>query len=185
MEEKKLKISLSTVLLFIAILVIAIMGFYIYNLTNENVKESQIISELQTQINTLKAKNNSAKQEVPISTNKSKTALQLGKYQTDKTIDPAEGDGIASIELESNKFTINFYYGGVNYKGSYTTEDNKLICRATEYSLEEGGHSSTISNAIFEFKIINDKQIEFITNKNMDAELVLNKGFVYSLNMEN
>lgn len=54
MEEKNvIKIHLSTVLLFIAIIVIAIMGFFIYKLNVNNTNEIKKSAELQSQVNTL------------------------------------------------------------------------------------------------------------------------------------
>lgn len=54
MEEKKvIKISLSTFLLLIAIIVIIVMGVFIYKLNNDKSAETQKSKELQNQVNSL------------------------------------------------------------------------------------------------------------------------------------
>ena len=54
MEEKKVtKISLSTFFLILAIIVILIMGIFIFRLYNEKAEETKKSSELQTQVNSL------------------------------------------------------------------------------------------------------------------------------------
>ena len=54
MEEKNAKkISLSTFLLFIAIIVIVVMGIFIYKLNNDKTTEIQKSTELQSQVNSL------------------------------------------------------------------------------------------------------------------------------------
>ena len=73
------------------------------------------------------------------------------------------------------------FYGG-GYNGNYTIKDNTLICNADEEEKSEGGDSTKASNAIFEFKIVNNKKIEFVTNKNMSCVYTLNKGFIYNKN---
>lgn len=54
MEEKKvIKLSLSTVFLILAIIVIIVMGIFIYKLNNDKNLEIQKSTELQTQVNNL------------------------------------------------------------------------------------------------------------------------------------
>lgn len=54
MEEKKTKkISISTIFLILAIIVIIVMGIFMYNLYDEKSKETEKSSELQTQITAL------------------------------------------------------------------------------------------------------------------------------------
>jgi cell division protein FtsB len=54
MEEKKvIKISLSTILLVLAIIVIVVMGIFTQKLYNENASESEKTTSLQTQLNSL------------------------------------------------------------------------------------------------------------------------------------
>ncbi len=54
-EKKTLKIILSTFLLILAIIIITIMGLFIYKLNNEKTKEIEKSMELQSQINNLNA----------------------------------------------------------------------------------------------------------------------------------
>ena len=57
MEEKsKKKLGLLTVLLFLAIIVIIIMGIFMNKIQNEKVEESKKAAELQTQVNNLNEK---------------------------------------------------------------------------------------------------------------------------------
>ena len=54
MEEKKeIKISLSTILLFLAIIAIIVMGYFIYKLNNDKKIEIQKSTNLQSQIDSL------------------------------------------------------------------------------------------------------------------------------------
>ena len=52
-EEKAKKISLSTFFLILAIIIIAIMGLFIYNLNNDKTTETKKSAELQTKANNL------------------------------------------------------------------------------------------------------------------------------------
>ena len=57
MEEKsKKKLGLLTVLLFLAIIVIIIMGIFMNKIQNEKVEESKKAAELQTQVDNLNEK---------------------------------------------------------------------------------------------------------------------------------
>ena len=54
MEEKKVtKISLSTFFLILAIIAIIVMGIFMYKLYNEKTEETKKSNELQTQVNSL------------------------------------------------------------------------------------------------------------------------------------
>ena len=53
MENETKKISLSTFLLILAVIIIAIMGVFIFKLNNEKNIETQKTTELQTQVNNL------------------------------------------------------------------------------------------------------------------------------------
>ena len=56
MEEKNVKkISLSTFFLILAIIVIIVMGIFIYKLNNDKIVEIQKSTELQSQVNSLNA----------------------------------------------------------------------------------------------------------------------------------
>ena len=52
-ENKKVRISSSTVLLFITIIIVVIMGCIIYKLNTDKTTEIQKTAELQTQIDSL------------------------------------------------------------------------------------------------------------------------------------
>lgn len=54
MEEKKeIKVSLTTFFLILAIIIILVMGMFIYKLSNEKTEETNKTSELQTRVNSL------------------------------------------------------------------------------------------------------------------------------------
>ena len=108
-----------------------------------------------------------------------KNILEYGTYETESMVDPSDGEGLAEIKLEKNKFTIVLNYAG-KYKGTYTIKYNVLICNANEEEINEGGNSNNTTNAIFKFEILNSSKIKFITNKNMSNEYTLNKGFIYN-----
>ena len=197
MEEKKAtKISLSTFFLILAIIAIIVMGVFIYKLYNDKTAEVQKSTELQAQVNSLngtvsdlQGKINNISETINSNTNivdtqnskseNTKNILEYGTYETESMVDPSDGDGIAEIELEKNKFTIVLNYAG-KYKGTYTIKDNVLICNANEEEINEGGDSNNTTNAIFEFEILSSSKIKFITNKNMSSEYTLNKGYIYN-----
>ena len=65
MEENKVtKISLSTFLLIIAMIIIAVMGFFIYKLNSEKNIEIKKSADLQTQVNDLNSTVNSLQSKI-------------------------------------------------------------------------------------------------------------------------
>ena len=200
MEEKNaIKISLSTFFLILAIIAIVVMGIFIYKLNNDKIKEIQksnelqlqvnnlngIVSDLQERMNTISETINSNTNAVETSINNSNNVaiieniLEEGTYVAEKQIDPSDGEGIYKVKIEKNKFSIDLFYNG-GYNGTYVIKDNILICNADEEETSEGGDIAKASNAIFEFKKLNNKKLEFITNKNMSSVYSLNKGFIYN-----
>lgn len=199
MEEKKsLKISLSTFFLILAIIVIIIMAYYIYITKKESNKEIDDLKEnaigMQSTITNLRAKINNTTRPVNITipdantTNtiaKSTTtnsSLDLGTYTIDGVqVDSSDGSGISIITLsENNKFVIDLVYSG-RYTGTYVIENNTLTCNASKEEIYAGGTSIKDTNAIFEFKIINNNNIEFDTTQNISDKFELNKNFSYSV----
>lgn len=64
MEEKKeIKIRLTTVLLIISVIVIIVMGIFMYKLINDKNTQIQMNNELQAQVGALKTQNNSLSRE--------------------------------------------------------------------------------------------------------------------------
>ena len=201
MEEKNVKKrSLSTFFLILAIIAIMVMGIFIYKLNNDKTAEIHKSTELQAKVNNLNGTVNDLQEKmntiseiinsntnaVETSTNNSdnnvaitENILEEGTYVAEKQIDPSDGEGIYKVKIEKNKFSIDLFYGG-GYNGTYTIKDNTLICNADEEEISEGGDTTKASNAIFEFKILNNKKLEFIINKNMSSVYTLNKGFIYN-----
>ena len=60
-------------------------------------------------------------------------------------------------------------------------ESNKEIDDLKENAIYAGGTSIKDTNAIFEFKIINNNNIEFDTTQNISDKFELNKNFSYSV----
>ena len=206
MEEKKqMKISMSGFFLILAIIVIAVMGYFIYKISTEKTEKENQIASLNNEISTLKTSsdelqkkidniantinpnniNTIVETEIKANNNGKKSnmdnILRLGKYiNNGNGIDPSEGEGISSIELtENNQFWIDLDYSG-SFIGTYSIENNTLICNANREETYAGGTSSKNTNAIFEFRIIGNNKIEFITTKNIpNRTFELNKGFIY------
>lgn len=67
-EKKEMKISLSTFILILALILIAVMTFYIYKLYNENIEATKNITDLQAQVNNLNESiNNFEKSQIIVS----------------------------------------------------------------------------------------------------------------------
>ena len=62
----------------------------------------------------------------------------------------------------------------------YIIDNNTLVCNSEKETTYEAGTSTNNTKAIFNFKIINNKKIEFQSAKNV-LEFELNKGISYSL----
>ena len=124
MEEKKVKIiNLSTVFLILALIVIVVMGVYIYKLNTDKTIEIQKSTELQAQVNSLNGKvselqgkidsisatinsNNSNDNENNTTTDEIK--LNIGTYSVKNITEEERNDNVISwIQISSdNKFSI-------------------------------------------------------------------------------
>ena len=117
-----------------------------------------------------------------VAEDKEEINLKLGKFspKVAQNFDPSEGEGIASIELkESKEFQINGSYGGVTYTGTFELVDNKLICSATQKTIEEGGYNEKNVNDVFEFVIISETEVIFEKCKNDSKIFELSKNVGY------
>ena len=185
MEKEKRNKNNSVFIIFLVIIVMFIV-IYIYtekvNYEKEILKEN--ISELQNNIET--AKETAINNVDDIKTdNSEKNILDLGKYEINgDVVDPSDGNGIANITLENNnQFTIDLAYGS-SYVGEYKIENDILICSATREDIYEGGENPLVRNSdcVFEFKIIDNITIEFISP---EVGYELNIGKTYSISNEN
>ena len=177
MDEKNVtKISLSTLLIIIAIIVIIVMGVFIYKLNNDKTAEIQKSTEFQSQINSLNgtiddlqgkinniseiinSANNNTSQENVTTT----TSLKLGAYTVDQV--KLDEGGVSNEEcgvrlLENNQFEI--YMGwGAQHTGKYEIKDNNLICKSNLLTSESGGYFEFKTDVVFTFKIINNNKLE-------------------------
>jgi len=139
MEEKKLvKISLSTVLLFIAILVIAFMTYYIYtektnyneqiaDLKANNANMQDKIDNLQGKIDNISNTINSNSSILDSNVDVDKSLSINGEY-TNKNTKLTFSDKNFDIYLDSN-FSLN---------GSYDIIDNKIVvCNISDYTFND------------------------------------------------
>lgn len=139
MEEKKsVKISLSTVLLFVAILVIVFMAYYIYTeKTNYNKQIADLeanTANMQDTIDNLQGKidnisntitNNSSTSDSNVDTDES---LSLTGTYTNKNTKLTFDETKFNIYLDEN-FSLN---------GSYEIVDNKIVvCNIAEYTFND------------------------------------------------
>ncbi len=114
-EEKSKKVNISTILLIIAIIGIAIMGYFVYKFYNEKIIESQKVKDLNTELeqiksdksilqekidaidNALKSNENNVNEETSID-----TESKIEKESTENNVNTsAEGSKKVEIQFES------------------------------------------------------------------------------------
>ena len=87
MEEKKsIKVSLSTFFLIVAIIVIGVMGYFIYKLNDDKTKATEQVSELNNQIKSLENSVSSLQKAIENTSNIEKdTQITSNTSSTEKT----------------------------------------------------------------------------------------------------
>lgn len=100
--------------------------------------------------------------------------IYITKKESNKEIDDLKENAIG---MQS---TITDLRAKIN-TGTYVIENNTLTCNASKEEIYAGGTSIKDTNAIFEFKIINNNNIEFDTTQNISDKFELNKNFSYSV----
>lgn len=100
--------------------------------------------------------------------------IYITKKESNKEIDDLKENAIG---MQS---TITDLRAKIN-TGTYVIENNTLTCNASKEEIYTGGTSIKDTNAIFEFKIINNNNIEFDTTQNISDKFELNKNFSYSV----
>ena len=166
MEEKKAtKISLSTFLLFIAIIAIIVMGVFIYKLNNEKTIETQKSIKLQSQVNGLKetvsdlqGKINGISETTDFST---VTENKTTAYDAEKTEDSTNQAKVYSYSL------IKGVYKGTAKNAEKNDEKTE---RTYELCLFENGTFKYISYTSFEDGYIGNYTID-------DNKIMLNYWF--------
>ena len=96
MEKKEYKISLSTFFLILAIIAILVMGYAIYNLSNQKVKNDIKVANLEEKVSQLE------KSENVVNKNDTKLEVSLGEYYIQGMEVTPEDNGVESIKLEKN-----------------------------------------------------------------------------------
>ena len=139
MEKKNVtKISLSTVLLIIAIIVTIVMGVFIYKLNNDKKAEIKKSTELQAQVNSL---NENVKDlQIKIDSINNNTSLSnLNENTNDDNEKSVFIKGIYKYEntevtFDDTKFNI-YLDERFSLNGIYEVLDNKtIICNISEYT---------------------------------------------------
>ena len=207
MEEKNTtKISLSTFLLIIAIIAIVIMGVFIYKLNKDKTAEIQKSTELQSQVNSLNGtvsdlqgkinnisktintsnvntsteKNNESNEKATVSKVTDKSDIKIGTYNADeeKFDGAGVGYGDCGVTLANNNLCSVYEGFGTSHLGTYSIEENKLICNTLISRGEEGGIAYSEYNIIFEFEIINSQRIKLTKITNNSNKKINSPGLV-------
>ena len=197
MERKNI---LSTVLLILALIVIIAMSYYIYTEKTNTVKE---ISTLETNVITMqntindlqqKVNNNSNTNDNESNINNSEnlvTELKLGSYQVTEHIEDDVGivyDEVG-VTLASNNLCSVYEGYGSSYIGTYSIENNKMICNTIICRGQEGGIGYSEGNIIFEFEIIGKEEIKLVNvinnSNNTYNDIALKSGMTYKLSDAN
>lgn len=107
MEDKKVtKISLSTFLLIIAIIIIAIMGFFIYKLNSEKAIEVKKSADLQAQVSSLNSTVSNLQSKINTiseTVNSSSTPVQSSNSNSSKTASTSNTSNLDDIKYEISK----------------------------------------------------------------------------------
>ena len=193
MERKNI---LSTVLLILALIVIIAMSYYIYTEKTNTVKE---ISTLETNVITMqntindlqqKVNNNSNTNDNESNINNSEnlvTELKLGSYQVTENIEDDAGVSYdeVGVTLASNNLCSVYEGYGSSHIGTYSIENNKMICNTIICRGEEGGIGYSEGNIIFEFEIIGKDEIKLVNvinnSNNTYNDTALKAGMIYKL----
>ena len=173
MEKKEYKISLSTFFLILAIIAILVMGYAIYNLSNQKVQNDIKVADLEEKVSQLE------KSENVVNKNDTKVEVSLGEYYIQGMEVTPEDNGVESIKLEKNNKVLVYLPLGTIYSGTYEIKDDIIICNISKETNSEGTDvgKSTNKKATLEFKIINDKQLKFYTTTDKTIKATLNKTY--------
>ena len=135
MEKKEAKVSLSTFLLIFAIVIIAIMGYYIYKIGQDRNAQVQKVAELEKTVSTISSKaeeiQNAVSSATSMATNTAETTSSTGK------------------KYEFNAITLTVPQEMIDY-GKYSIKENAssdYIDSITFYS-QGGGRGLLFSIAV-------------------------------------
>ena len=200
MEEKKsINISSSTLFLILALIAIIAMAYYIYlqkiNTNNEiSILETNAVI-MQNTINNLKQKIDDASNTINNNTNidtpeNVTSELKLGTYQITEHIE-TEGPILndVGVTITDNNLCSVYEGYGSSFLGTYSIENNTMICNTIIVRGEEGEITYSEGNIIFEFEIIDKNEIKLVniinnSNRILDNE-ALKAGKTYKLSDAN
>lgn len=169
MEEKNVtKISLSTFLLLIAIIIIAVMGYFIYKLNNDKTIEVQKSTELQAQVNSLSGTVNDLQGKITsisetINSNNSKDNTTLSNETTNTNN--------SSLTNEvSNSKTEEKDYKDVILNGRYVIPNSDCGWEFTKDGKAYSGGNMNVMKGTYETTEKNSVKIHYTENKVWDDE---------------
>lgn len=199
-EKKSIKNTLQTVGLILALIVIIVMAYYIYT---EKTNTDKQISTFETNAITMQNTINDLQQKVNDNSNTNDnesnitnsenlvTELKLGSYQVTEHIEDEVGivyDGVG-VTLASNNLCSVYEGYGSSYIGTYSIENNKMICNTIICRGQEGGIGYSEGNIIFEFEIIGKEEIKLVNvinnSNNTYNDIALKFGMTYKLSDAN
>lgn len=203
-EKKKIKISVPTVFLIIAIIVIIIMGIIIYKISTDKVKEEEKVENLISEVvetenivnNALDNSINNVQEETNTTSNTAndKKVFEEGTYLfslNQNKIDEVNG----FLNYIANQKNIEFANGefksvisnNMTINGKYEVlENHKLKCTIKSYTFKDGEVLNTIpledKNWTIDFIIQDEKGIKVDSNdfgeSNSEINILLNDVFV-------
>ena len=182
MEEKKLvKISLSTALLFVAILAIAFMAYYIYTeKTNYNKQIADLeanTAKMQNTIDNLQGKIDNINNTIS-----NDSSMPDANVDTDESVSPTGTYTNKNTKLTFNDKKFNIYLDeNFSLNGAYEIIDNKTVaCNILEYTFNapEGIEKHEIDkneNWSISFNIKNEKSLEVkeINLPDRESEIII------------
>lgn len=151
MEEKKeIKISLTTLFLIIAIILIVIMGIYIFNLYKANQKSESSINELNTKISTLENSITEQKDEENIA----------------NTINQISSDNVINNSNESNN--TNYKIDENYYEKNTQSDETK---KSVKYEFSSADNSAAKGNPeVLKVYELTENELNFEYNSGFDFE---------------
>ena len=177
MEEKKVtKISLSTFFLILAVIVIFIMGYFIYKFYNEKATESKKSIELQAQVNSLNGTVGELQGKID---NISSTINSNSKIENTTSNDKTISNGATDNE------TKTYLYSSIkgSYKGTAKDSDETNVNRNYELYLYENGtfkyvnYTEVETGKIGNYNIVDDTIVlNYLFNTGSDAGLTATEG---------
>ena len=140
MEEKKVsKISLSTVFLILAVIVIAVMGVFIFKLNSDKNAESQKAAALQSQLDGLNGTVSSLQariDKIPETTTSSTTTQDQTKATSESTSESTSQTSAAQISYDYSDLK-EFW---TNFRTAVLSGDYNEIKQFVKFPLQEPGY---------------------------------------------